>query len=74
MIAAGPALTLRPRVPKGWHPDANAPSEAAAVDQPLASCARQDTDCTIHAIGNFRVADKISRRPYGLGRPIAPVA
>jgi DNA-binding winged helix-turn-helix (wHTH) protein len=43
----------------GWYPVANASSESAAVEEALASCAGQDTDCTIYAIGNFRVADKI---------------
>jgi DNA-binding winged helix-turn-helix (wHTH) protein len=42
-----------------WYPVANASSEASAVEGAFALCAQQDTDCTIYAIGNFRVADKI---------------
>jgi adenylate cyclase len=41
---------------RGWYPVANLPSEAAAVDAALASCALRDTDCRLHAISNFRVA------------------
>ena len=41
----------------GWYPVANASSESAALEEALASCARQETDCTIYAIGNFPVAD-----------------
>jgi DNA-binding winged helix-turn-helix (wHTH) protein len=40
-----------------WYPVANASSESAAVDAALKSCAQQDAECVIHAIGNFRVAD-----------------
>jgi DNA-binding winged helix-turn-helix (wHTH) protein len=41
----------------GWHPAADAPSEAAAVDAALAACAKTDTECRLHAIGNFIVAE-----------------
>jgi hypothetical protein len=41
-----------------WHAVANAPSEEAAVDGAMASCAQGDIECRIHAIGNFRVADE----------------
>jgi hypothetical protein len=41
-----------------WYAVANAASEAAAVEGALASCAQTDSDCHLHAIGNFRVADE----------------
>ena len=41
----------------GWYPIAGAPSEQAAVEQALQACAAHDTECHIHAISNFRVAD-----------------
>jgi DNA-binding response OmpR family regulator len=40
-----------------WYPVANAASESDAVDAALDACARQDRECRIYAIGNFRVAD-----------------
>jgi hypothetical protein len=40
-----------------WHPVAGAASEAAAVEAALKSCAAEDRDCQVHAIGNFRVED-----------------
>jgi DNA-binding response OmpR family regulator len=40
-----------------WYPIAGAPSESAAVEQSLQRCAEQDSECRIHAISNFRVAD-----------------
>jgi hypothetical protein len=41
-----------------WYAVANAESETAAVEAALASCAQSDSDCRLHAIGNFRVADE----------------
>ena len=41
-----------------WHAVAEAPSEAAAIDQALALCAASDRDCHVYAIGNFRVTDE----------------
>ena len=38
-----------------WYAVANAPSEDSAVDSALRSCARNDAQCRLHAIGNFRV-------------------
>jgi DNA-binding winged helix-turn-helix (wHTH) protein len=40
-----------------WYPVANAASESDAVDAALHACARQDHECRLYAIGNFRVAD-----------------
>jgi DNA-binding winged helix-turn-helix (wHTH) protein len=39
-----------------WYAVANAPSEEAAVDAALQSCASTDTQCRLHAIGNFLMA------------------
>lgn len=39
-----------------WHAVADAPSEAAAIEIALNSCARADAQCRLYAIGNFRVA------------------
>jgi hypothetical protein len=65
---ASPRSAIRPRAPKdwralangahGWYPVANLPSEAAAVEAALAQCAQRDTGCRLHAISNFRVADR----------------
>ena len=41
-----------------WYAVANAPSEASAVEAALTSCAQNDRDCRLYAIGNFRVADE----------------
>jgi hypothetical protein len=38
-----------------WYAVANAPSEESAVDSALRSCASNDAQCRLHAIGNFRV-------------------
>jgi DNA-binding winged helix-turn-helix (wHTH) protein len=38
-----------------WYAVANAPSEGAAVDSALQSCAGNDAQCRLHAIGDFRV-------------------
>jgi class 3 adenylate cyclase len=40
-----------------WHAVAGASSEAEAVEAALKSCAAEDRDCQVHAIGNFRVDD-----------------
>jgi hypothetical protein len=40
-----------------WYPVANAPTEAAAIAAASDLCARQESECRLHAIGNFRVAD-----------------
>ena len=39
-----------------WYAVANTPSEEAAVDSALRSCARNDAQCRLHAIGNFLMA------------------
>ena len=39
-----------------WYAVANAPSEEAAVDSALQSCASNDAQCHLYAISNFRVA------------------
>jgi DNA-binding winged helix-turn-helix (wHTH) protein len=39
-----------------WHAVAGAPTEDAAIDSALGSCAQADTECRLYAIGNFRVA------------------
>jgi DNA-binding winged helix-turn-helix (wHTH) protein len=41
-----------------WHAVAAAPSEAAAIETALKSCAQADTECRLYAIGNFRVAEE----------------
>jgi hypothetical protein len=41
-----------------WYAVADAPSESEAVDAAIRTCAEADTECRLHAIGNFRVADK----------------
>jgi hypothetical protein len=38
-----------------WYAVANAPSEEAAVDSALQTCAGNDAQCRLHAVGNFRV-------------------
>ena len=40
-----------------WHAVAGAASEAAAVEASLEACGRDDVDCRLFAIGNFRVVD-----------------
>jgi hypothetical protein len=42
----------------GWHAVADAPSEAAATEAALKSCAQTDSECRLYAIGNFRVAEE----------------
>ncbi len=42
----------------GWYPVANASSEFEAIEGALGSCARQENECRLHAVGNFRVADE----------------
>jgi class 3 adenylate cyclase len=37
---------------------ADEPSESKAVDAAIQSCAQVDTECKLHAIGNFRVAEE----------------
>jgi DNA-binding winged helix-turn-helix (wHTH) protein len=41
-----------------WHAIADAPSEEAATDSALKSCAQTDHGCRLYAIGNFRVVDE----------------
>jgi hypothetical protein len=41
----------------GWYPVANAPSESAAVETALELCGKNDSDCSLYAIGNFRVIE-----------------
>ncbi len=41
-----------------WHAVAGAASEEAAVEAALKACSQSAGTCSIHAIGNFRVADK----------------
>jgi DNA-binding winged helix-turn-helix (wHTH) protein len=40
-----------------WHPLADAPSEAAAIEGALKLCAQSHPECRLYAIGNFRVGD-----------------
>jgi hypothetical protein len=40
-----------------WYPVANAPSESAAVETALELCGKNDSDCSLYAIGNFRVIE-----------------
>jgi DNA-binding response OmpR family regulator len=40
----------------GWFAVANMPSEAAAVEAALATCAKAEAACSVYAISNFRVA------------------
>jgi len=46
------------RSKSGWHPVAAAPSEAAAIEAALKTCAENGAECRLYAIGNFRVADE----------------
>jgi hypothetical protein len=46
-----------------WHAVAGASSEAAAVEAALKSCAAEDRDCQVHAIGNFHVEDTSASGP-----------
>jgi adenylate cyclase len=41
-----------------WYAISDAESEAAAVDRALEDCRKVDTDCTLRAVGNFRVDKK----------------
>ena len=41
-----------------WHPVAGAPSEEAAIETALKTCAQADTGCRLYAIGNFGVAEE----------------
>jgi adenylate cyclase len=41
-----------------WYAVADAPAENEAVDAAIRMCAQTETDCKLHAIGNFRVADE----------------
>jgi hypothetical protein len=41
-----------------WHAVADAPSEGAASEAALKSCAQTDSECRLYAIGNFRVAEE----------------
>jgi DNA-binding winged helix-turn-helix (wHTH) protein len=40
-----------------WHAVAGAPSEAAASEAAVKSCAQADGECRLYAIGNFHVAN-----------------
>ncbi len=40
-----------------WYPVAGQASEVAAVEAALTACAQGDAECSLYAIGNFRVAD-----------------
>jgi hypothetical protein len=51
----GPEWRALARGRRGWHPVADLPSEADAIEAALA--AQRDSECRLHAIGNFRVAD-----------------
>jgi hypothetical protein len=41
-----------------WYPVANAPTEVAAIAAASDLCTRQEGECRLYAIGNFRVADE----------------
>ena len=41
-----------------WHAAAAAPSEPAAIEAALKSCRETDTECRLHAIGNFRILEQ----------------
>jgi adenylate cyclase len=41
-----------------WYAVSDAESEAAAVDRALEDCHKIDTECTLRAVGNFRVDKK----------------
>jgi DNA-binding winged helix-turn-helix (wHTH) protein len=41
-----------------WHAIADAPSEGAAIETVLKTCAQAAEQCQLYAIGNFRVADE----------------
>lgn len=43
---------------KRWYAVANADSEAAAAEQVLKACRDVEQECTLHAIGSFRVGDR----------------
>jgi class 3 adenylate cyclase len=44
--------------PSHWYAVKEAESESAAVDQALEACRKVEPDCTLRAIGNFRVDEK----------------
>jgi hypothetical protein len=43
---------------KHWYAVSNADSELAAAGQVLKACHDVDQQCTLHTIGNFRVAER----------------
>jgi hypothetical protein len=43
---------------KHWYAVSNMDSELAAAGEALKACRDMDQDCTLHAIGNFRVGDR----------------
>jgi len=56
-IYQGPEWRALAKGRTSWHAVADAPSEVAAVDAALKSCAQADSECRLYAIGNFHVAD-----------------
>jgi class 3 adenylate cyclase len=43
---------------KRWYAVSDTESEAAAVDRALKTCRAAESECSLHAVGNFRVDDK----------------
>jgi class 3 adenylate cyclase len=43
---------------KRWYAVGEAESEASAVDRALKTCRAAESECALHAVGNFRVDDK----------------
>ena len=46
-----------------WYGVEGRESEAAAVGAALQMCGAAESECTLHAIGNWRVGDKVDPRP-----------
>jgi hypothetical protein len=45
-----------------WYAVEGRPTEAAAVDEALQACRAAEAECVLHAIGNWRVGDKLKSR------------
>ena len=45
-----------------WYAVAGRPTEAAAIEDVLKACGAQETPCSLHAIGNWRVGEKLDDR------------
>jgi hypothetical protein len=48
-----------------WYAVSGVANETAAADAALKACRDAEADCTLHAIGNFRVGEKLETKSGG---------